>query len=48
MRADGYTKDNIEFIILEDLGNQENLILNQVEKELILKYKPRYNTQYLK
>lgn len=48
MRADGYTKDNIEFIILEDLKGLDDFSLNKKEKELILKYKPKYNTQYLK
>ena len=47
-REDGYLSNKVEIVILQDFTPDNIEERSKVEKELILKYKPRYNTQYLK
>lgn len=47
-REDGYSSNKVEITILQDFTPDNIEERAKIEKELILKYKPKYNTQYLK
>ena len=47
-REDGYSSNKVEITILQDFMPDNIEERSKKEKELILKYKPKYNTQYLK
>lgn len=47
-REDGYLSNKVEITILQDFTPDNIEERSKKEKELILKYKPKYNTQYLK
>lgn len=47
-REDGYSSNKVEITILQDFTPDNIEERSKKEKELILKYKPKYNTQYLK
>lgn len=46
-RADGYNDENVEIAILQQFESGQFAERSQCEKENILKYKPKYNVQYL-